>query len=236
MDPGAALSAIPAPPDGQNIRSVFFKVPGLPMLAIGSATRNRSSFRAPNPNRRYCKLKPPAAVRFLWLEPLLGPLEDLDLSGIHWVIVGGESGPGARPIKAKWGREIRKQCRAAGVPFFSKQWGGAQKKRNGRLLRPDVGRDAEGPSARTGKALIAASFWNLAFWPVTSSICAMGRSAPSVIAGRRTVSGMDRMCCWISGAKPQVTVFDPAAFPRGSGGFCQQLGELLEYLRSDPSP
>ena len=78
--------------------------------------------------------KAPAAVRFLSLEPLLGPLGTLDLSGIHWVIVGGESGPGARPIEANWVREIRKQCRAASVPFFFKQWGGVQKKRNGRVL------------------------------------------------------------------------------------------------------
>ena len=76
----------------------------------------------------------PAAVRFLSLEPLLGPLGIINLADIHWVIVGGESGPGARPLDGKWVREIRKQCRAAGVPFFFKQWGGVQKKRNGRLL------------------------------------------------------------------------------------------------------
>lgn len=76
----------------------------------------------------------PAAVRFLSLEPLLGPLGTIDLSGIHWVIVGGESGAGARPLETKWVREIRKQCRAQGVPFFFKQWGGVQKKRNGRVL------------------------------------------------------------------------------------------------------
>ncbi len=75
-----------------------------------------------------------AAVRFLSLEPLLGPFGTLDLSGIHWVIVGGESGPSARPIEAKWVQEIRKQCRVAGLPFFFKQWGGVQKKRNGRIL------------------------------------------------------------------------------------------------------
>jgi len=78
--------------------------------------------------------KVPAAVRFLSLEPLLGPLDTLDVSGIHWVIVGGESGPGARPIEAEWVRKIREQCCAARVPFFFKQWGGVQKKRNGRVL------------------------------------------------------------------------------------------------------
>jgi protein gp37 len=78
--------------------------------------------------------KVPAAVRFLSLEPLLGPLGTLDLSGIHWVIVGGESGPGARPMDVTWVREIQAQCRAAGVPFFFKQWGGVRKGRNGRVL------------------------------------------------------------------------------------------------------
>ena len=76
----------------------------------------------------------PAAVRFLSLEPLLGPLSKLDLDGIHWVIVGGESGPGARPIREEWVRDLRDQCVRAKVPFFFKQWGGTQKKRTGRTL------------------------------------------------------------------------------------------------------
>jgi protein gp37 len=67
--------------------------------------------------------KVPAAVRFLSCEPLLGPLPCLDLTDIHWVIVGGESGHHARPMKADWARGIREQCRAAGVAFFFKQWG-----------------------------------------------------------------------------------------------------------------
>ncbi len=76
----------------------------------------------------------PAEVRFLSLEPLLGPLSNLDLDGIHWVIVGGESGPGARPMKKTWVRAVRRQCRRAGVPFFFKQWGGVRKKEAGRKL------------------------------------------------------------------------------------------------------
>ena len=75
-----------------------------------------------------------AAVKFLSLEPLLGPLPDLDLEGIDWVIVGGESGPGARPMQADWARDIRDQCLAAGVAFHFKQWGGVFKKRHGRVL------------------------------------------------------------------------------------------------------
>jgi len=75
-----------------------------------------------------------AAVRFLSLEPLLGPLPNLDLTGVQWVIVGGESGPGARPIQESWVLGIRDQCLKAKVPFFFKQWGGFNKKKNGRLL------------------------------------------------------------------------------------------------------
>jgi protein gp37 len=76
----------------------------------------------------------PAKVRFLSLEPLLGPIEKLALRGIDWVIVGGESGPGARPMQAAWVRQIRDRCDARGVPFFFKQWGGVHKHRTGRLL------------------------------------------------------------------------------------------------------
>jgi len=65
----------------------------------------------------------PAAVRFLSVEPLLGPIEDLPLEGIHWVIAGGESGPGARPMQLEWVRQIRDQCVKSKVPFFFKQWG-----------------------------------------------------------------------------------------------------------------
>jgi len=76
----------------------------------------------------------PAAVKFLSLEPLLGPLCRLALGGIDWVIVGGESGPRARPMEERWALDIRDQCRRVGVPFFFKQWGGRNKKTAGRLL------------------------------------------------------------------------------------------------------
>lgn len=75
-----------------------------------------------------------AHTKFLSLEPLLGPLPSIDLMGIDWVIVGGESGPGARPLKKAWVADIRDQCLEAGVPFFFKQWGGVRKKQNGRTL------------------------------------------------------------------------------------------------------
>jgi len=76
----------------------------------------------------------PAAVRFLSLEPLLGRIPRLPLTKIDWVIVGGESGPGARPMKTEWVREIRDRCVEREVPFFFKQWGGTNKKKAGRIL------------------------------------------------------------------------------------------------------
>jgi protein gp37 len=81
-----------------------------------------------------CLREVPAAVRFLSLEPLLGPIPDLPLGHINWVIAGGESGPGARPMRAEWARSVRDQSLAAGVPFFFKQWGGVQRTKAGRRL------------------------------------------------------------------------------------------------------
>ena len=78
--------------------------------------------------------KTSAHVKFLSLEPLLGPLPKLDLAGIDWVIIGGESGPGARLMRREWVLDIRDQCLKAGLPFFFKQWGGVNKKRSGRFL------------------------------------------------------------------------------------------------------
>jgi protein gp37 len=77
----------------------------------------------------------PAAVKFISFEPLLAPVGELDLSGIDWAIVGGESGPHARPMKENWAIDIRDQCLHAHIPFFFKQWGGTRKKRTGRRLR-----------------------------------------------------------------------------------------------------
>jgi len=76
----------------------------------------------------------PAAIKFLSLEPLLTPLPNLELAGIDWVIVGGESGPGARPMHPHWATDIRDQCLNANIPFFFKQWGGINKKKTGRSL------------------------------------------------------------------------------------------------------
>ena len=75
-----------------------------------------------------------AAIKFISFEPLLGPISNIDLEGIDWVIVGGESGPKARPMEPEWATNIRDQSIAADVPFFFKQWGGVNKKKAGRTL------------------------------------------------------------------------------------------------------
>ena len=85
-----------------------------------------------------CLRKIPARIRFLSLEPLLGPLPELKLDGVTWAIVGGESGPAARPISEQWVLSIKRQCRHAGTSFFFKQWGGTNKKKTGRLLRGHI--------------------------------------------------------------------------------------------------
>ena len=82
--------------------------------------------------------KVPAAVRFLSLEPLLESLGKLNLEGIHWAIVGGESGPGARTMEEAWVLDFKRQCETADVPFFFKQWGGVNKKKAGRVLEGQV--------------------------------------------------------------------------------------------------
>ena len=81
-----------------------------------------------------CLRETGAFVKFLSIEPLLGPIPGMNLDGIDWVIVGGESGPGARPMRKEWVVQIRDRCLARGVPFFFKQWGGVQKSRTGREL------------------------------------------------------------------------------------------------------
>lgn len=96
----------------------------------------------------------PAGVRFLSIEPLIGPMGKMDLTGIDWVIVGGESGPGARPMEREWVREVRDQCRENKVAFFFKQWGGLRPKSGGRKLD---GREwSQFPEVRPSYALAAA--------------------------------------------------------------------------------
>ncbi len=95
----------------------------------------------------------PASVRFVSLEPLLGPIDELPLEGIDWVIVGGESGPGARPMDSQWVRAIRDRCVGANVPFFFKQWGGVNKKTAGRVLDGRVWDEMPYNQRRQGETL-----------------------------------------------------------------------------------
>jgi protein gp37 len=99
----------------------------------------------------------PAPVRFVSCEPLLGPLEGLDLNGIDWVIVGGESGPRSRPMRQAWVLSILDQCRSVGVPFFFKQWGGRRKSKAGRLLQGETYDEMPTPRFRQGHKQAAAS-------------------------------------------------------------------------------
>jgi protein gp37 len=101
----------------------------LPNVWLGTSVESRDFLERIDHLR-----KVPAAVRFISFEPLLGSVAGADLAGIHWAIVGGESGPRARPMSEIWVREIESQCRDANVAFFFKQWGGKNKKKTGRLL------------------------------------------------------------------------------------------------------
>jgi len=113
----------------KRLASLAGQLPWPPNVWIGVSVENsRYAFRLDHMR------SVDAAVRFVSAEPLLGPLPGLDLSGIDWLIAGGESGPGARPMEEAWARDIRDQCRAAGVAFFFKQWGGRTPKAGGREL------------------------------------------------------------------------------------------------------
>jgi protein gp37 len=119
-----------------------------PNVWIGVSVENEATFGRADDLREV-----PAAVRFLSCEPLLGPITSLDLDGIGWVIAGGESGAGHRPVQADWVRQIRDACLAADTPFFFKQWGGRTPKQGGRLLD---GRTWDEKPPRLHEALVAA--------------------------------------------------------------------------------
>jgi protein gp37 len=95
----------------------------------------------------------PAAVRFLSMEPLLGPIDELNLNGIDWVIAGGESGRPARTVDPDWVRYIRDECISQHIPFFFKQWGGFNKKKNGKLLDGRIWNEMPTPKIRRSNLL-----------------------------------------------------------------------------------
>ena len=112
-----------------RLRRLAAELPWPPNVWMGVSVESADVLHRVDELRRV-----PATVRFLSCEPLLGPLDGLDLDGIGWMIVGGESGPGARPMDPAWARGLRDACVAAGVPFFFKQWGGPTPKAGGRVL------------------------------------------------------------------------------------------------------
>ena len=113
----------------KRLRELAGLLPWPPNVWVGVTVENASVMHRIDDLRMV-----PAAVRFVSCEPLLGPLDAMNLGGIHWVIVGGESGPGARPMRVEWIRSILRQCRSWNVPFFFKQWGGVRKDLTGRQL------------------------------------------------------------------------------------------------------
>lgn len=104
-------------------------IPALPNVWLGTSVESKDYLDRIDLLRRV-----PAQVRFISFEPLIGPIVDPDLAGIHWAIVGGESGPYARPMEQWWAEALRDACKGQGVAFFFKQWGGKRKKESGRLL------------------------------------------------------------------------------------------------------
>jgi protein gp37 len=128
----------------------------------------------------------PAHTRFLSVEPLLEDIGRIDLAGIHWVIVGGESGPGARPMRKEWVESIRDQCADAGVDFFFKQWGGVQKGKYGRTLNGRTYdkmplKAAQPIPSRADRAAIEASLEKLTDdWPGTPLVRLEPRRRASV--------------------------------------------------------
>lgn len=113
----------------RRLREVAGSLPWPPNVWMGVSVENSDAI-----HRVHDLGTVPAAIRFLSCEPLIGPINDLPLEGIHWVIVGGESGPGARPMDEEWVDSILHQCKRRGVAFFFKQWGGVRKDLTGREL------------------------------------------------------------------------------------------------------
>jgi|SRR5579862_4637600 len=113
----------------ERARSLSKNLPWMPQIWMGVSVENKKYISRIDDLRNTG-----AHIKFLSLEPLLGPLRKLNLHGIDWAIVGGESGPGARLVNPAWVTDLRDQCFRAGVPFFFKQWGGVQKTKAGRTL------------------------------------------------------------------------------------------------------
>jgi len=113
----------------ERLETLADDLPWPPNVWMGVSIENRRFVRRADHLRRT-----PAQTKFISAEPLLGPLDGLDLSGIHWLIAGGESGPRHRPMNVEWARDLRDRCVEENVAFFFKQWGGIRSKTGGRML------------------------------------------------------------------------------------------------------
>jgi len=133
----------------QRAADLAEKLDWAPNIWMGTSIENRKFIQRADHLRRI-----PAAVRFISAEPLLGPLEGLDLTGVHWLIAGGESGRRHRPVKIEWLRELRDRCRAEGVRFFFKQWGGLHPKAGGRTLDNEIWSEMPAFGRASGKVLL----------------------------------------------------------------------------------
>lgn len=128
----------------ERARDLAYELEWTPNLWLGTSVENADYLHRVDTLRQI-----PVKTRFLSLEPLLGAMPDIDLTNIDWVIVGGESGPGARHVDVDWVRDIRDQCKQAEVKFFFKQWGGTNKKRSGRELDNRTWNEFPEPPARS---------------------------------------------------------------------------------------
>jgi protein gp37 len=134
------------------------RFPVLPNVWLGTSVENADYVW-----RIDCLRSIPASVRFISFEPLIGPVGRVDLTGIHWAIVGGESGPAARPMDVNWVHDVRMACTEKRVPFFFKQWGGTRKKKTGRLLDGEIWEEyprstrPDGGPPLLGRALVASA-------------------------------------------------------------------------------
>jgi len=134
----------------ERLRKLAPELPWLPNVWLGVSIENRRFVHRADALRDV-----PAAVRFISAEPLLGPLEGLDLTDIDWLISGGESGPGHRQVKVEWIRELRDRCIEEGVAYFFKQWGGRTSKIGGRMLDGRTWDELPTPQDRSPVAAVA---------------------------------------------------------------------------------
>jgi protein gp37 len=187
------------------LRRLRLQDPPLPNVSIGTSIENRRFTHRADHLRRT-----PAVVRFISAEPLLGPLDGVDLTGIDWLIAGGESGPRHRPINPEWVRELRDRCQTEQVAFFFKQWGGVRPSSGGRELdgrtldqMPSVVPDPAGD--RPEEAILPAGEHTPAGAGAGSRPPTVPKPAPRVLASRSNASGETSAAESAAGTRARTT-------------------------------